>query len=272
MANIALYVSANSAQAGAWLQKKDNLELITTFRYLSSDKFFDNSGNKFSNTKFSKSEFNAYGEYGLSDGWTIGGAATLINASRAGTGGEITALSDYSLSSAEIFARHKLFSSGDYVISIEPRLNLPLDNNLNINPEGNKPIPELKLSYGQAYDIHENGIDYDSFFDLSATYRHRANEKIADMLKFSLTSGSRPFGENQYLRPIFFLFESSFEKSLTTYKAAESSGNYDLLKVEASLGYNLDEDTRIQAGYFHNIYGVNTVAGNGIMLSAWLNF
>ena len=224
---------------------------MISYSYLSTDKFFDAAGEKFAGTKFSKGELNTYAEYGLNADWTVGGALSLQSVSNNGTGGNVSDLNTYRPAYAEAFARTAIFDGDNYIISIEPRLKLAIDANTGINPEGNAPIPELKFSYGQAYTD-----EYNSFSDISVTYRHRSESALDDMLKFEATAGSRPFTET----PLLFLAQSFFEKNLGSIATGSSSGNYDLLKLQLSAAYEYDDNITVQAGYFHNLYGVNTAA------------
>ena len=264
---------AASANAGAWLQKPEQTQLILNYRYLSTESSYDFSGAKTKATNFSKSELSPYVEYGLDADWTIGGALSLQSSSKNGIGGDVTALDKYKAASAEIFARTALFKGENYIISIEPRLKAAIDDSDDVNPEGSAPIPELKISYGQAFDSYKkNHKPNDSFADISLTYRMRNADEIADMFKLNLINGSRPFNKWEYLRPLLFLTSATYEKSLTTYRAGENAGNYDLVRLEASAIYEYDDGISFGAGYFDNIYGLNTAAGRGILLTTWVNF
>jgi len=255
---------ANSAQAGAWLQKADYLQLLFNYSYLSADKSFDTSGQKTSMTKFAKSEISPYVEYGFSEDWTIGGALSVQSLSNS-TNNNIADISSYKTSSAEIFARTYLAQGDDYVIAIEPRVKLPFNQSININPEGLAPIPELKIAYGQNYSLIN---DYDSFSDISLNYRLRNDADLADMVKFEASFGNRPFEET----PVLFLTQAFYEKSLASISIGENAGNYDLLKLQFSAAYEYDKNITLQAGYFNSIAGKNTVVGQGIIVSTWLSF
>lgn len=255
-------IFSNDAQAGAWLQKYGKTQLILNYSHLSTDKFFDTAGDKFSNTKFSKHEFSPYVEYGLTDEWTVGSSLSLQSISSNGVGGNFIDIGDYTLSYTELFARIYLDTGDRYVFSIEPRLKIITNSDTATNPEGKTPIPELKLSYGQSFET------YDSFSDMGVTYRKRTEADLADMLKLESTVGTRPFEET----PLLFMVQAFYEKNLGVINPTSSSGNYDLLKLQLSAAYEYDDNITLQAGYFNNVYGVNTAAGQGVLISTWLSF
>ena len=141
-------------------------------------------------------------------------------------------------------------------------MKLIINSDSGINPEGSTPIPELKLNYGQSYQ------SFNSFSDLGLTYRKRTETDLFDMIKLENTIGVRPFEET----PVLFMAQAFYEKTLGTIATGTSSGNYDLLKLQLSAAYEYDENITVQAGYFNNVYGVNTAAGQGILISTWLSF
>lgn len=265
LTNIFSIFLADNACAGAWLQEEGKFQAILNYNYLSTDQFFDAGGDKSSNIKFTKGEISPYIEYGLDSEWTIGGSLNMQSASSNGVSGNVTDLNEYKLAYGEAFARYELYTGEDDVISIEPRLKLPIEKSAGINPEGTTPIPELKASYGQAHSIFG---EYDSFTDIAATYRLRVEDELADMIKMEASAGIRPFSET----PILFLAQSFYELALTDISATSNSGNYELLKIQLSAAYEFDNDITVQAGLFSNVQGANTAAGNGILLSSWLNF
>lgn len=261
---LCLLATAN-AHAGAWLQDDGETQAIVTYSYLSTSSFYDTDGSKIDNIKFTKGEISPYIEHGLTSDWTIGSSLSLQSVSSNGISGNVTDLNEYQLASADIFARYALYEGDDDILSIEPRLKTPIEQDAGINPEGTTPIPELKLSYGSAHSVL---AEYDSFSDVSATYRLRTHGNLDYMLKIESTAGIRPF--DSY--PILFLAQSSYERALGTIDNTMNSGNYELLKIQLSAAYEFDNGLTIQTGLFSNAYGANTASGNGILLSTWLNF
>lgn len=260
---LALILSSSSAIAGAWLQEKDQGEIIFNYQFFSSNENYDQFGNKQINSGFIKNEISPYIEYGIDEDLTIGGA--LSYQSVVTVGGNQSS-DDLDVSYYELFARTYLLEDPDYVLSIEPRVKVPVNANAAINPEGDDPIPELKLAAGTSFKL----FDEYSFIDVAGTYRWRdedeLNNKLKDMLKLEATLGLKVEEDSLILAQVFR------EKSLGRKTADNTPGNFDLTKLQLSLAYDYWETLFMQAGYFNNVDGVNTSAGDGVIFSLWYKF
>lgn len=265
LTSLSFLFAVSNANAGAWLQGEGKTQAIISYSYLSTDEFFDTSGNRSNNVKFTKGEISPYIEYGYDSDWTFGASASLQSVSSNGVSGNVTDLNEYQLASTDLFARYALDEGSDYIISIEPRLKVPIVQDAGINPEGSAPIPELRLSYGKNHSLLS---ELDSFTDLSTTYRLRTHGDLSDMVKFDATAGIRPFDEY----PVLLLGQSFYERALGDLSDANNSGNYELLKLQVSAAYEFENGVTVQTGFFSNAYGTNTAAGNGLLLSTWLSF
>lgn len=260
LTSIFFALQAQLAFAGAWLQKADNLQLLTSYNYLSVDKFFDQNGKRYSAASFGKGEIAPYAEWGASDKVTLGGAFNLQSVLSGAGSGNVVDINSYRAAYAEVFARAYLINKPEYVLSIEPRLKLPIETDAGINPEGSQPIPELKLAYGRNLQL----VGLPAYADVSANYRLRSSNNLHDMTKFEASFGASVSDDWHGLAQAFY------ETPLGEVDA--SSGNYELLKLQLSSIYDLNERAAVQAGVFSNIAGKNTAAGEGVFVSSWLKF
>lgn len=257
-----LAVTSN-AHAGAWLQQEGQGELIINYTIFSSDEVFDESGDRQSSSNFAKNEFNPYFEYGLADEITIGGSVSYQSVI---SEGNLTQSDSLRFSFFDVFARTYLFNNDDFVVSIEPRLHVPVNADASLNPEGNDPIPELKLSLGAPFKLWNQY----SFVDVSGTYRFRDEDSLGnelkDILKLEGSLGLKVEEDVLLLGQIFH------EQSLNRQTGDNTPGNFDLTKLQLSIAYDYWETVFLQVGAFTNIDGVNTSAGNGLLFSAWYKF
>lgn len=250
------------AFAGAWLQNEGATQAILSYSSLSSDQSFDGSGNKINTPNFSKGEVAAYIEHGFNRSWTVGGALSLQAIENGGVGGSTSDFNNFKVASAEFFARTYLFEGESSVLSIEPRFKQAIESSVAINPEGNAPIPELKLAYGNSF----SAFGQLAFADNSLTYRYRSEDNLNDMVKVDSSIGIRPVSN------ILLLGQGFYDYTIGRNLADTTSGNYELLKIQFSAIYNYDDNIAFQAGYLKHIYGANTIAGDGLLLSTWLKF
>ncbi len=247
------------------MQEEGTTQTIINYSYQSTNEFFDLNGDKIARPKFTKGEISPYIQHGLDEDWTVGGSLSLQSVSSNGVAGNVQDLDKYQAAYAEFFARYEIYDGGDYTVSVEPRVKLPIEQDASINPEGSRPIPELRVSYGEGLSVFE---EHDSFGEVSATYRLRSADELGDMIKIETTLGARPFEDY----PILLLAQSSHEVALTDIASTASAGNYELFKVQLSAAYEFDEGLTVQAGLISNLYGKNTAAGNGLIISSWFSF
>lgn len=247
-----------AAQAGAWLQKEGDGQVITTLRIYTTDRYFDSEGEKSKILPFSKTEVAPYFEYGLSDKVTLGGEVDFASANSHSPRFDDITSSQFGYGT--LFARSYLLKGSDYVLSIEPGVTFPASLGADLTSDGDHPIPELKLDFG--YSFKHRGLDH--FVDLSMKYRYRGlGPNLNDMLKTEATLGYRLTSD------IMALAQVSDEQTLGN---PDGLGNYNLVKPEISVLYDYSSDFSHQLGAFSNIYGQNTGAGYGFAYSLWYKF
>lgn len=251
------------AHAGAWLQEEGQGEVIINYTFFNSDESYDAFGDKVKTAQFGKSEISPYYEYGVHKDLTIGGAMSYQTVISTNVNQQAD---DFQFSYYDIFARTYLLKRDDILVSIEPRLHIPVEENASLNPEGDDIIPELKLSIGAPFKLFS---EY-SFADAGATYRFRDEDTLGnelnDMLELEATIGLKLESDIMLLNQIFY------KQSLGRKAGDTTSGNYELTKLQFSLAYDYWETVYLQAGVFANIDGINTNAGEGILFSVWYKF
>ncbi len=247
------------ARAGAWLQNENDGQIITTFRYYSTDTFFTPDGSKTKIPDFSKTEINPYFEYGLRNWITIGGDLDLASVSNDTP--HLKDITDTKINSGSIFARAYLYHQGNYVVSLEPGIDFPSSIGSDLTSDGSKPIPELKLNFG--YGFAMNGRNH--FFDASLKYRKRSDGGLDDMVKGEATLGYKLSDDFTALAQL------SQEETLGPVDKG-ISGNYNLTKPQLSVLYDYSKSFSHQLGVFSDIYGQNVGAGYGVTYSVWYKF
>ena len=233
----------SSANAGAWLAKKDGGQLITNYYNYFSNLGFNDEGKLVSQDIFNKFSFNPYFEYGVHEDLTLG-----ISSSLEGINNNDSLKDTFNLSvgNTRIFGRTYVYNDEINHISIEPALTIPSNSDNDLNSDGNKIIPEVKISYGTNF-----GKD---FFDIGVNYRIRTDNDLNDVLKSEVSYGYRLNDEFTILGQVFN------ETSLGDVDAAEN-GNYDLTKIQLSGIWDKHKRISYHIGFSVDLLGRNTGAG-----------
>lgn len=256
---ILIVITPFNANAGAWMQEHGAWEIINSYNYFSSDTFYDSRGNNVSGSKIVKQEMIPYAEYGLTKDITVGGALSVVSFANSAA---LDNDDSFKLATADLFVKTPLWQEDGYIVSIQPGVKIPFEDEAAINPEGSNPIPELKLAAGYGFKF----LDNYSFVELGTTYRWRNKERLEDMLKIDAALGLRVHKEIMLLTQLFH------DESLGMDKSKIISGNYNLTKLQFSVAFQDTESLSYQAGIYDNIDGENTASGNGFIFSVWYKF
>lgn len=255
-----LLIAPSGANAGAWLQKQGEGEIILNYTYYNTNAKFDEDGEEFKDNGFVKNEINPYLEYGLLDELTIG-TSLSFQSILSREDGTFASGEGLELSYADIFARTYLYNEDGFVVSFQPGVRIPVEENANVNPEGDKPIMELKFLTGKTFEW----FDRYHFAEASFAMRPRP-EPIEDMMKVEGTLGLKL--EDDYL----LLSQIFIEKPLSRNHKDNNPANYSSTKLQLSLAFDYWETAFLQVGTFRVIDGVNTSGGQGFLLSTWYKF
>lgn len=267
---------AQSAFAGAWTLPEGEKLLIITSRFYATVNYFDGNGEKRSKRgRYRKYEVQQYGEYGLSDAWTLG-ANVAYNRAQDVTRADAFALSDddaasdrsitvSGLNRGEIFARYQLYRDDMYAFAVQPLVAFPPWYVRNL-PEGVPADPmeaEFALQGGRNFSL----FGQSHYADFSAAYRARG-QSLNDQLRFHAALGVN-VNERWTLLPEF---DHTQNLGGITFASTTITGqnDYDLTKAQLSVLYHLSERFTVQGGAFSHLDGRNTGAGGGGLLSVWI--
>lgn len=263
--SLSLHATTSNAHAAGWTQPKGSLQTITSLRYYTTDSYYDNSGNSRSQPRYTKYELNPYAEYGLTDSITLGfnGFVDIVTQNTPNSVRD----SNYSLSDTELFARVRLYQSNDWVFSLQPLLKLPSVTRYNTSPRAGSKYTDAELS-GQ-FGTHFDWFGKSHFTTLSVGYRHRFDFP-KDQFKADWTTGFN-LNERWQLTPHLTYTGRIGAKSNTGFTQS-GQDDYNLLSLQISAKYALDERTAVELGAFSHSDGDNTGAGGGVILAWWKRF
>ena len=246
---------SNPAHAGAWLQEKGHGLWMAQATYFTSEEFFDAEGALVPQPRFSKLEFQPYGEYGLTDKITIGGTAYLHQVSQSGD-------HNPGLADPEVFARMRLWHNARHVLSIQPLVKLPgLYRDGGVPRGGSRSLDaELALLYGRNLSVLS---DHD-YTDTRIGYRWRSRG-LAPQWRADFAAGFY-LGEHWLIVPgLHAVLTPDADENRAFSENGEQ--DYNLYKAELTGAYLIDDRRWIQLSLFDHIGGINAGAGRGLSLA-----
>jgi hypothetical protein len=261
-----LLVSTSPSFAGAWTAKQHTFYEKLAFNYYFSDETFNSSGNRGrtpNNGKFTDYNLSNYFEYGLSDNLTVINALAYKwlenedNSIRATGKG---------LGDVDLGLRYKLLDSETIgIVSTQLLVKIPGPYGKNdALPLGNGQYDtELKLQYGRSlYPL------IPGYGNVELGYRWRT-EAPSDELRYLIEFGvdvTKDFYTRAKLDGTF---------SVDNGKKTDSSGNptatnnFDLGKLDLTVGYKAAPNWGVEASYVPALYGQNTAAGATYSLAVY---
>ena len=251
---IACLLSANSAEAGAWTAPEGHGIIIANATYFTSSHYFDTNGDKQPQAKFRKYELQPYAEYGATDWLTVGGSAYAQRVTQAGT-------ANYALSDPEIFARLRVYQTSNEVLSLQPLIKLRSQNSDPRPPHGGSTSTdgEFSLLYGRNVNV----ISSKDYVDARAGYRAR-NNGLANQWRGDLAFGMSVTDSIQLIPAMRAVYAPGLKDAATFSESGDL--DYDVLKVELTGIYHLDENQWVQASVFKHVAGIQTGDGQGVSL------
>lgn len=257
---LALSAIAADAQAGAWTQASGSGVAIVNGSYYSTDKLYNNGGNKQSQATYSKYELNPYLEYGLWDGVTAGANLSLQRAHQSSD-------SNWGLSDSEFFLRKRLWQGSGFIISAEPMVKLPSPEAADSSPKIGGTHPDAGLGLSGGYGFSTGKLNH--FAGLDTQYRHRFG-RPRDQLRISGTVGISVTERLMIMPQAFLTYRTS---NPGTASFTQSSGDdYNLAKLQLSAVYKMSDGVSLQLGGFAHVDGKNVGSGNGVLVAVWKQF
>ncbi len=254
------FVVTSAARAGAWLQNTGEGMAIVSGTYFTSDSFFDEAGNSQPQDRFRKHEMQAYGEFGATKDWTVGANLFLNRVAQSGE-------QNIGIADSEFFARRQLYRTDDMVISTQPLIKLP-----SLYRESNPPLGgsrsadgELSVLAGFAMPV----MSSHDYLDTRVAYRARS-KGLSSQFRGDIALG-------MYLRPDILLVPAI--RSITSIHPDETNAfredgeqDYDLLKTEIALHYQVSETDWLQLTAFQHSAGALAGAGVGVSIGLGRKF
>ncbi len=250
------------ANAGAWTAKKGSAYhkfALNTFDATSS---FGVTEEGFEN--FSDNNFTYYGEYGLQDNLTLFGSAAFKSISRTDFGVEVD---NEGIGDVDIGLRYN-FYDGDFVFSGQFAFKAPYLYSENAAlPLGNGQEDfEFRLLFGK-------GLGKFGYVGLEAGYRFRVGDPV-DEFRYLIEYGFNPT-DNVYLRTkLDGTLNAQSGNNLDSTQSANPALPlaFEVGKLEATAGYQIDKNFAAEFTFTSNIYGDNTLDGNNYQLAVVYSF
>ncbi len=244
--------------AGAWTQEKGKSYHRLAANYYFADREFNKNGNSQSmpdNGEFRDVNLSYYAEYGVIDELTV--LASLYYK-------DIKREDDYVRSDAkgmgdvDLGARFRLYDGDIGVFAVQGLIKVPefydKDDAL---PLGNGQYDyELRLLYGRSLWPMIPG-----YMNLEAAYRYRA-KRPSDEFRYLVEAGS-DLGKNFYARAKLdaIVGLGNGEDTIDAFGNPTATLEYDLAKVDLTVGYQLSEKLGLELGYTPALWGENTAKG-----------
>ena len=259
--------SSGTVFAGAWTARQGAFYDKAAFNYFYAHETFDPSGNRKGTSnggKFTDFNLSNYFEYGVTDSLTAINSLTYKWLENEDNSARSKA---YGLGDVELGLRYKLLDndsagivSGQLLVKIPGTYNTgdPL-------PLGNGQFDtELRLQYGRSlYPL------IPAYTNVEIGYRWRA-EAPSDEFRYLVEFGvdiSKDFYTRAKLDGIYSVDNG---KKRDTGGNPTTTNNFDIGKLDLTLGYKITSDWGIEASYVPSIYGQNTAAGATYTLAIYI--
>lgn len=253
--------AANEAHAGAWTQPKGKTQVITTALAYTTDRRFDNNGNRTGQPDYTKYELNPYVEHGLLDGTTIGASFffnRLDDSARTNTG----------IGDTEVFVRQRVWQGERTSVVIQPMVKIPSPMSSDTRtPALGSRSADVGLSTigGLSFDAFGNT----HFAEAELGYRYRFGQPN-DQILANATLGMRVTDEIIIMPQVFQTIRVDTNPAVGFTQSPRD--DYTLTKVQLSGVYQFNEQNAVQLGVFNHVAGKNSGAGGGALLSYWTSF
>jgi hypothetical protein len=261
-----LAASATSSFAGAWTAKQHAYYDKLAFNYYYSHETFNSSGSRggtLNNRKFTDYNLSNYFEYGLLDNLTVINSLAykwLENDDNS------VRTKGYGLGDVDLGLRYKLLDN-DKVGIISGQLMVKIPGAYDIKdplPLGNGQFDtELRLLYGRSlYPL------IPGYGNVEIGYRWRA-EAPSDEIRYLIEFGV------DVTKDIYTRAKLDGTLSVDNGKKRDTSGNptttnnFDLGKLDLTVGYKAAPNWGVEASYVPSIYGQNTAAGATYTLAVY---
>lgn len=249
--------TAPSAHAGAWPQKQGHLYNRLSINYFHADRDFDGDGERTGmadNGEFTDYNLSNYLEYGLLDPLT--GVASLTY-KRIRNDNDQRRDTTWGVGDIDVGLRHRLVENNLGVFAAQGLVKIP---------EAYDEDDDLPLGNGQ-YDLEARLLYGRSLYPLlpgyagiEVGYRWRL-EDPSDEVRYLVEFGA-DFTENLYGRvKLDGIYSMDNGKRRDVSGNPTTTNNFDLGKLDVTVGYKLTSAWGLEAAWTPALYGQHTAAG-----------
>lgn len=265
---VPLFILTDQVEGAVWAAGKEKGKLILNVSWYDTSSAFDLNGSEHSISnggRFTKLELNPYVEYGLTDEITVVGNFFLekLNYSDSFNNFNYSGSGDQ-----ELGLRFTVFSYEPVLLAVQGNVKFPLyRKGGQLQPGNYQTDLEGRILAGSSFMV----ISKPSFWNLEVGFRHR-NGYPADELRTDATLGTSLALRWLVLAQVFSIKGLRNGQNYATSNNPSINPNYDLHKGQISVVFGISDRIRLQGGYFFHFAGVNTGAGNGFIVSLWIDF
>lgn len=271
----------DDSKADAWTQNKGNGIIIGS---IEAKQFngIDTIGRFDKNKPIHQTVFNVYGEYGITDRFTIGGKIIAVDSMQMQDNTFLSKVKNrsFALDTTQFFTRIRIFKNDFFVLSIVAQIGLPSFykesdiSYFSIKKWNYEPRIEMGFNFGK-----------NDFLTLTAGY-HRNIKHFYDEGRFELTYG-------HYIESVLFMAKlqkyiyiitNKDEMNLSYSKLSLLSSIYDYLsksgfaKLNLSMVFPVDDKLKLEIGGYMSLKTKLLFTENldlnlkGIYISVWYEF
>jgi hypothetical protein len=253
-----MLMTAGSVFAGAWTQEKGKSYHRMAANYYDADEEYGADGNSRPmsfNGKFTDFNLNYYMEYGILDEFTVMASVYYKMIKREDD--------DYKyktngMGDADLGVRYRLHSSNIGIFSLQGLVKIPeFYDEDDALPLGNGQYDyEMRLLYGRSlWQL------FPGYMNLEAGYRFRS-QAPSDEFRYLVEIGSE-LGKNIYARGKLdaLLSMNNADALADDFGNPAGTPEYDLAKLDLTLGYHITEALGLELGYTPALWGENTAKG-----------
>ncbi|WP_224983910.1 hypothetical protein [Geomonas agri] len=256
----------SSCFAGAWTATQGGYYEKASFNFYYADKSFDREGNRrdlSDHGTFTDYNLSNYFEYGVTDSLTV---LNSLSYKWIENDNDLSRATAHGIGDVDLGARYRLYRS-DAVGVVSTQLLVKIPGGYHRNdplPLGNHQYDtELRLLYGRSLYPQLPG-----YANLEVGYRLRAGEP-SDELRYLVEVGF-DLGKNFFTRAkLDGIYSIDNGSRLDGSGNPTTTNNFDLGKLDLTLGYQVTPAMGVELGYRPDLYGQNTAAGANYSVSLY---
>ncbi|MEI8355927.1 MAG: hypothetical protein WCG31_07565 [Deltaproteobacteria bacterium] len=257
LAALLITASATASFAGAWTAKQNTFYEKLAFNYYYSHETFNKTGNRggtADNGKFKDYNISNYFEYGLTNDLTV---INSLAYKWLDNDNDLSHSKAYGLGDVDLGLRYKLMDNNIGIFSTQALVKIPgaYDRNDPL-PLGNGQFDgEFRLLYGRSlYPL------IPAYGNVEIGYRWRAGDP-SDELRYLIEFGVDLTKDLYGRLKLDGIFSMDNGNKFGNDGNPTTTNNFDLGKLEITVGYKVTPAWGVEAAYTPALYGQNTAAG-----------